>query len=570
MTDRAPADLILFNANVWTVDKENPVAQAVAVRGSHIARVGTDASVLELKGPGTRLVDLGGAMVVPGFIDAHTHFENAVKAFFTARVRDVLDQSLLDERLIAATERVPEGLWITGTDMSGAAAARAAKNGDGSFTPFTPDIADVDRVTPNHPVLLQRYDGTYFINSEGLRLTRLDKDYPNPPNGAYEKDRSGELTGELTGTAGERTVKLLPPPSRARTMIGARAIMKSLNGLGIVGIQDIVRIDEISQRKTYHTDVERSCTDLGIFEDLRAEGSLTVRVYPIATMGNWPDYEKRGLKPGDGDDMIRFGALKVFIDSFMMFEPFGNGGNYRGDFTFRVLDPQQVHDDIVACDRLGFDPVPHVNGDKAHEFLLDAYDDAIRENPARDRRFRFLHSWYPRLVDLRRGGAMGVFADISPVHLIRNAGTVDAALGPDRAKTAFAWRTMIDNGIRINIGTDWPGSYDGVNIGPNDPLENIYYAVTRKGLNAPDSEAWHPEQGLTVDEAIEAYTINPAYASREEDIKGSVTEGKLADLAVLSEDIRSISPDAIPAVKVLYTVFNGEIVHEPAQTSASV
>ena len=560
--ETAFADLILHNATVWTVDEERPEAEAVAVRGSRIAKVGSDAEVLRLEGPGTRVIDLDGALVLPGFIDAHTHFGNAVGAFFNVRIVDVHDQETLDERLQEVTRRVPAGTWITGFELSGSAAARASGAGQ-DFAPFTPSLADVDRVTPDHPVLLSRYDGSHFINSAGIRLARFTREMPDPPNGEYQNDPvTGELTGLLLGSAAERTPKLLPPPSRRRNMIAARAIVEDLNAKGIVGIHDIARFDEISQNQLYPIHVERSYTDIGLFEDLREEGHLTVRVYPIITMANWRDYEERGITPGSGDDLIRYGATKTFIDTSMMFEPFEDGGDWRGDFSFRVTDVDALREDIVNSDRLGFDAVAHVIGDRGHEFLLDAYDEAYKANPPRDRRFRLLHSWFPRPSDIRRAGALRMFVDATPYHLVKQTKSLDAALGEKRAAGAFAWRTMIDNGLRVNIGSDWPGSFDGASVEPNDPLENIYYAVTRRGLNASPDEGWRTEEALTVEEAVHAYTINPAHASREEHIKGTITEGKLADLVVLSQDIRTIEPEEILSTRVLRTVFDGRVVHE--------
>lgn len=557
--ETAPADLVLHNGTVWTLDGTRPDAEAVAVRGSRIARVGTDTEVLRLRGPGTRLVDLDGALVLPGFIDAHTHFGNAVEAFFNVRVIDVNDQETLGARLQEVTRRVPAGMWITGFELSGSAAATAGRAG---FVPFTPSLAEVDRVTPEHPVLLSRYDGSGFVNSAGLRLARLTKETPDPPNGEYQRDEAtGELTGLLRGSAAARTAKLLPPPSRARSMIAARAIVRDLNAKGLVGIHDIARFDEISQTRLYPVHVERSYTDIGIFEDLRAEGRLTVRVYPIITMANWRAYEERGIEPGSGDDLIRYGATKTFIDTSMMFEPLNDGTNWCGGFSFRVSDPAALREDIVGSDRLGFDAVAHVIGDKGHEFLLDAYDEAIEANPPRDRRFRLLHSWYPRVSDIRRAGALRLFVDVTPHHLIKRASGLDAALGEDRVGGAFAWRTMVEAGLRVNIGSDWPGSFDGASVEPNDPLENIYYAVTRRGRGGAPGDGWRPEESLTVEEAVRAYTVNPAHASREEHLKGTVTEGKLADLVVLSQDIRTVTPEEILATRVLYTVFDGRVVH---------
>jgi len=557
-----PVTLILRHGDIWTVDARHPRAEAVAVAGATIVRVGSDAQVMALKGPATRVIDLKGAFVLPGLIDAHTHFGNAVESFFQVRLVDVDAEPLLIERLRDAAREVPKGLWITGYDWSSAAAVAARKAGGKGFEPFTPDLAQVDAVTPDHPVLLRRYDGVYFINSRGYALARVDKNTPNPPNGEYVKDpKTGELTGMLLGSAGERMAELMPPPSRARDLIGARAMLKQLNAYGITGIHDIARVDEISQTKLYRTAVERSTTDLDLFKDLRTRNELTVRVYPILTLANWRDYRAYGITPGSGDDMIRYGALKVFIDGFMMEQPYANNPNYSGGFSFRVVDEKTLRDDIVGADAIGFDTAAHVIGDKAHRLLADWYEAAIAANPPRDRRFRFLHSWYPAPREVERMGAMHAIVDVTPYHLVRELDGMTARMGPERAGFAFPWRSMIQKGVRIDIGSDWPGSFDRNNIAPLNPMENIYYAITRARLDGTPQGGWRPGQALTVDEAIAAYTINPAFASREEARKGSITPGKLADFAVLDRDIRKASPREILGTRVRLTVFNGKVVY---------
>lgn len=563
----APATLILRNADIWTVDDARPTARALAIEGNRIVAVGDERQVMRLKGPDTRIMDLQGAFVLPGLIDAHTHFGNAIGAFFEVRLLDVNDDATLLTRLQVATHDVPKGMWITGYGWSAFAAAAANKKGDASFAPLTPSLAAIDRLTPDHPVLLRRYDGEYFINSRGLQLARIEKNTPDPSNGEYVRDpHSGELTGMLLGTAGERMAEILPPPSLARELIAARAMLRELNSNGFTSIHDIARIDEISQTRLYRTDVERSATDLGIFTDLRERGELTVRVFPILTMANWRDYAAHGIAPGSGDEMIRFGALKAFVDGFYMSKPFDDRPNYSGGLTFRVVDEQSLRDDIVGSDAIGFDPAVHVTGDKAQQLLLDWYEDAIRVNPARDRRFRLIHAWYPATVEVERAGKIGAIADIQPHHLVRELGDIEKQLGPERARFAFPWRTMIERGVRISLGSDWPGSFDRSSVEPLSAIENIYYAVTRQRLDGTPAGGFHPEQALTVDEAIRAYTINPAYGSREEGLKGSITVGKLADVVVLSRNIRKIPPREIPSTRVLHTIFDGRLVYSIAES----
>ncbi len=555
----ASADLIIHNAKVWTVDKAKPTAQAVAIRGNRIVKVGGEREVLRLKDKSTRLVDARGRLVLPGFIDAHTHFEGAADWMFEPRLYDVNDERLFLERISQVAKRVPKGMWITGGNWSDKAAAAAARRGDKGFRSYVPSLAAVDRITPDHPLLVRRYDGAFFINSKGIELIRLGRFTPNPANGRYERDpATGALTGMLYGSAGDRTEKTLPPKSRARTLAGARLVLKDLSRLGITGIHDIARVDEISQAQTFHTNVERFASSLDLFRHLQKAGELTVRVAPLLTLRTWQDLASHGIRPGGGDDMIRFGALKTFVDAFMMFEPFLDTPGFAGDFTFRVVDEATMERDIIAADAGGFDIGAHLTGDKAHHLFLNWLEHAAKQNPSRDRRHRLIHAWYPTLADIRRAGRMRMFADVTPYHYIRERGEMEEKLGHERMKTAQAWRTLADNGVRINIGSDFPGSFDKSNIAPHNPFENIYYVTTRRGLG---EKATGAREVLSVAEAIEAYTLNPAIAAREEAVKGSISEGKLADLIIVSRDLLTAKPEDVPDTKVLYTIFDGKIIH---------
>lgn len=560
-----PADLIIHHGKVWTVDDAHPTAEAIAVRAGHIMRVGGEGEVMALRGPLTRVIDLEGGLALPGFIDAHTHFENATLAFFEAPLNDVDDEAALIDRLAEVTRRVPKGLWITGGDW-GLVPARKAHAAKADYHEYEPSLAAIDRVTPDHPILLRRHDGSYFINSKGLSLLHLGATTPNPADGEFQRDpATGRLTGMLFGTAGPRVSLMLPPVSRARTLIAARAILAELNGYGLTGIHDIARLDAISQTKLYHADIERSFSDVTIFTDLQAAGDLTLRVYPILALGSWADLKAHGISPGSGDDMIRYGALKAFIDGSYMFKPFDNNPAYNpdfaGDLAFRVVDEKNLEAAVIGADSLGFDLAVHVLGDKAHWLLLNWYEAAIRANPSRDRRFRLIHAWYPALREIERAGRIHAIADITPGQLIDDLPSLEAKLGPERLKTAYAWRTMINHGIRINLVSDWPGTFDKRKLSPINPLELMQAAVLRDALARPFFKTPQPSQALTIQEAIRAYTINPAYASHEEAIKGSITAGKLADIVVLSRDILTMPAEQLTSAKVRYTILGGKIVY---------
>jgi predicted amidohydrolase YtcJ len=554
-----PADLIVHNAKIWTVDPARPRAQAVAVRGNRIVAVGGEAEVLSLRGPRTRTLDAQGRLVLPGFIDAHTHFESAADWMFEPRLADVDDERLFLERIAEVVRRVPRDMWIVGGNWSDKAAAQAAKAGYRNFRPYTPALAAVDRISPDHPILVRRFDGAYFINSRGMKLLRLNRFTPNPANGAYGRDpATGALDGMLYGSAGERAEETLPPKSRARTMIGARLVLKDLARLGITGIHDIARVDDISENQTFHSHVERFASSLDLFRHLRAAGALTVRVSPLLTLRTWTDLKAHGITPGSGDEMIHFTGLKTFVDAYMMFEPFLDTPDYAGDFTFRVVDEATMERDIVGADAAGFDIGAHLTGDKAHHLYLNWLETARRKNPPRDRRHRLIHAWYPTRADIERAGRMGMIADITPYHYIRERDRMASRLGPERMQTAQAWRLLADQGVRIDIGSDMPGSFDKSEIAPHNPFENIYYITTRRKLGEKGSSS---PQALTVEEAIRAYTLNPAFAAREEGIKGSISEGKLADLIVLSRDILTSAREDIPDTRVVHTIFDGRILY---------
>jgi predicted amidohydrolase YtcJ len=555
-------DLILFNARVHTVDDKQPEAQAVAIRGDRIVAVGTDAAVRALAGGSTRSIDLGGAMVLPGFNDAHTHFGNAVEWHFQAMVMHVDDEAAMVRELAKAAARVPKGLWITGGDWGTVAAGRAARQGKADYVAFTPSLAAIDAATPDHPVLLRRHDHAYFINSAGMRALRFDKAASDPATGRYGRDRAGNFTGMLFGSVGELIDKQLPPLSHAQGLVGARGVARELNRVGITSIQDMARVEAISRQQVYHSHVERSFTDVRIFQDLRDRGELTVRVYAITPIRAWEKLAANGIRPRGGDAWLSFGALKDLADNGFMKQPFADTPGYRGGWTFRMVDEAFEERQIAEADRAGFDVTMHVIGDLALSRTLDWYEAAIRTNgPRPERRMRLIHAWYSDPADLARAGRLGLTADVQPSLGLERWDAVDRSLGPERARWAHAYRTMIDSGVRLNLSSDFPGTYNRMSFAVYNPLENIYMAVTRQDLHGKPAGGWHPEQRMTIDEAIRAYTLNPAWASHEENLKGSITVGKLADLVVLTKDIRGIPPGDLLKTEVRYTVVGGRIVH---------
>jgi predicted amidohydrolase YtcJ len=424
------------------------------------------------------------------------------------------------------------------------------------------DRRALDAVAPRHPVLLRRVDGAYVANSLAIARARLTSNTPDPRGGRNERDAAGNLTGVMLGRAGERLLELVPPETLELKLVGARLALEELRHAGITSIHDVARLDDASQRQIFHTDMERSATDLELFRELQRRGELSARVYAFLSLPLWRDVVAAGVRPRTDEGLIRFGALKAFIDGFLMDEPYANTPAFGGSFTFRFADEATMAADIAGADAAGFDPVVHTVGDKAHRLLLDWYEAAIRRNGARDRRFRVIHAWYPSAREIERIGRLGLFVDVTPQQLVNDLPSVERKLGPERAKTAHAWRSFLESGARLDIVSDWPGSYNEQKATPLAPLENIALAMTRQSPDGAPPGGWHPEQRLTVDEAIAAYTIEPARASHEEDRKGSISAGKLADLVVLSRDIRSLSADDIRATRVDLTILGGKVIYD--------
>ncbi len=532
-----------------------------------IAAVGDAREVMALAGPHTRVVDLGGRMLLPGFIDAHTHFGNAAVWVSRVGLYEARDADGVSSLLARAAARVPSGLWITGGDIGAALAWEADARGEPRPKPLPVDRRMLDTITTDHPVLLRRVDGGYVANSLAIARARYTATEPAPRGGWMEHDAAGELSGVFGGRAGERFADLVPPANLETTLAGARVALADLASVGITSIHDVARLDAASQRATFHTHVERSSTDLEIFRELQRRAELSVRVYAFLSLPLWREAVALGITPRSDEGRIRYGAMKAFIDGFLMDEPYANDPRWRGDFTFRFVDEATMASDIAAADAAGFDPVVHTVGDKAHRLLLDWYEAAMRKNPSRDRRFRVIHAWYPSARDVERIGRHRLIVDITPKHLVNDLRSVERKLGPERAHTAHAWRSLSEAGARVEIVSDWPGSYNEQRATPLAPLENIALAMTRADTEGYPAGGWHPLERFTVQEAIAAYTSTPAYASYEEDRKGTLTEGKLADLIVLSRDILRASAAEIRTTGVEMTVVGGRVI--PVAVSSS-
>jgi predicted amidohydrolase YtcJ len=557
-----PVDLILYRGTVWTADPARPLASALAIAGDRIARVGSDAEVLPLAGAGTKVVDLAGRMVCPGFNDAHTHFENAVDWYFQVALTDVNDQATLEERVAATAARLEPGIWITGGDLGDFASTQ-----ENPPALLEPRLADIDALTPDNPLLIRRADHQYFANSKAFEVASIDRDTPDLRGGSFGRDADGALTGMLFGQAGEFLHRLVSPSSLEQKLIGARGVMAQLNAVGITSIHDIARLPAVTEATIPPVFLERSFSNAQIFQSLADRGELSIRVYAFLPLDTFEGLAGHGISPKSGDDWLRFGALKIFIDSGAMlppFDPAGAAGTGLTDgWSYRFVGAERLAELVLAGDAAGFDIGVHVQGDRGARIAIDAFDRAARLNGSRDRRHRLIHAWHLAADDFARAGALGLVADVTSDHLVLYSRNLDEALGPARSSNAFAWRRFIDSDVTVNLVSDFPGAFNKSHVAEIDPLRNMYTAVTRQA--ADGGVPFHPDQAITIDEALLAYTANPAYSSREEDVKGSITPGKLADLVVLSEDIRTEDPEVLLRATVDLTYVGGRLVYAAAE-----
>lgn len=531
-TDKA--DMILVNGKVWTVDKARPLAQAVAVKGERIIAVGTNKEIRALSGAGTREIDLRGRLMLPGFIDNHTHFSSGGFQLQNVDLRDAKSQTEFAERIRARAAKYPKR-WITGGDWD-------HDNWPGGELP-TKEL--IDAFTPETPVFVNRYDGHMALaNSLALRLAGVTKNTPDPPGGSIVKDAvTGEPTGVLKDEAMGYVYSKIPDASEEELLDAIRLALAEARRLGLTTIQDM-----------------SSSSDVRAYQILQRSGELTARFFCRLPISQGEHLARTGMQVPFGDEWVRLGSLKGFADgslgssTALFFEPFTSDPTTRGLPSDILLDGR-LESWSLSADRAGLQLSIHAIGDSANSRILDIFEKIARENPKRDRRFRIEHAQHIRPSDFRRFAALGVVASVQPYHAIDDGRWAEKRIGHERCKSTYAFRSFLDAGVHMTFGSDWT-------VAPLSPLLGIYAAVTRRTTDGANPGGWFPEQKITVEEAIEAYTINNAWAEFAEAEKGSITPGKFADLVVLSDDILTMDPILIEKTDVVMTIVGGRVVFQ--------
>ncbi len=527
----APADLAIVNARVWTGDSARPWAEAIAVRADTILAVGGDAAVRRLAGRATRVVDAGGGMVTPGFIDSHVHFLTGGFALASVQLRDARTPAEFIRRIADFARTVPAGTWIL--------------NGDWDHERWggeLPTRAWIDSVTPEHPVWVNRLDGHMALaNSAALRAAGVTAATRDVAGGAIVRDAAGAPTGILKDNAMDLVERAVPAPADAQWDRALDTAMAYVAQRGVTGVHHVGTWEE-----------------LAVFRRAHAAGRLRTRVYAAVPLATWRRLADTVAATGRGDDWLRIGALKGFADGSLgshtaaMLAPFADAPQDSGFF---VTAPESLYARVRGADSAGLQVFVHAIGDRAIRTQLDIFERVARELGPRDRRFRIEHAQHIAPADLPRFASLGVIASMQPYHAADDGRWAEKVIGAERAAGTYAFRSLLDGGARLAFGSDWF-------VAPPTPLEGIEAAVTRQTLDGRHPGGWVPAQKITVEEALRAYTAGSAYAGFQEGRLGVLRPGMLADLVLLGRDLMAMPPDSIGEVPVRMTVVGGRVVYE--------
>ena len=530
-------DLIVYG-RVWTGDSAKPWAQAVAISGDTIVAVGDSATIAQTGGSGTRVIANGKAMVAPGFMDGHAHFLRGGFQLTSVDLRDAATPAEFIARIKAFAAKSKPGEWILGGTWD-------HENWPG--TPL-PDRSWIDSVTPNNPVFVDRLDGHMALaNSLALDQAGVTRNTREIPGGTIVRRPNGEPTGVLKDEAQGPVAAVIPVPSESQSDAALTRAMEWAASKGVTAVADVdVPWYEVAALRRAH-----------------AAGKLTTRVSVYVPLRYWRAMADTLRRLGAGDDRIRVAGVKGYVDgslgstTALFYQPYNDAPRTSGLF---VTPEDSLRVWIGGADSAGLQVAVHAIGERANGVLLDIFDSVGKAHGSRDRRFRIEHAQHLRRGDIARLATSGVVASMQPYHAIDDGRWAEKRIGPERIKTTYAFRSLLDRGARLAFGSDWT-------VAPIDPLLGIYAAVTRQTLDGKNPKGWIPEQKISVEEALRAYTVTNAYGVFAESSRGKLAPGYLADLVVLDRDLMSIPPDEIQRAGVRATVVGGKLVFTAATTS---
>src|SRR5438270_1615484 len=532
---RPSADFIVTNANIYTVDKQHPKAEAMAIIGDRIVAVGTGAEIDLWRGPNTKTMDAAGKLLLPGFNDSHVHFISGGAQLDQVQLNDAGTPQEFVRRVGEQANKTAKGDWILGGDWDETKWP----------TPTLPTKDLIDPVTSSTPVFINRYDGHQALaNSLAMKLAGITAKTPDVPGGVIVRDAQGNPTGIFKDAAQNLFDKAIPVMSHERRMRAATRALEHAASLGVTSVQEM----------------NPEFADVAAYSELAEQGKLTARIYEAPMETNWQEQARVGLRHAWGSNFLRLGAVKGYADGSLgsgtayMYEPFTDEPGNRGILSDEMHPVQGMRDRLMKADAAGLQICVHAIGDGGISMILDISSDILKAHGYHDQRFRIEHAQHMAPKDFERFAQLHVIASMQPYHAIDDGRWAEKRLGHERAKYSYAWRSFLDHGVRLAFGTDW-------SVAPLNPLLGLYAAVTRATLDGQNPDGWIPEEKITLPEAVEAFTMGSAFAEFQENVKGSITPGKLADMVILSDNIFDVKPEAIRSVKVETTIVGGKIVY---------
>ncbi|WP_134087923.1 amidohydrolase [Olivibacter sp. XZL3] len=523
----------VFYGKIYTQNDQVPWAEAMAVSSDTIMAVGSVSEVQRLIGKKTVVVQLTDKqLLLPGFIDSHTHLVDGGFRLFSVQLREAKTPQAFIDTLKAYVKTLKPGEWITGGNWD-------HQNWNGEM----PTRHWIDSITPHNPVAITRMDGhTILVNSLAMKLAGVDNRQPDVAGGEIIR-KDGELLGLFKDNAKNLITAKIPPATREQK---EKALQGAMHYMAQNGVTSVVSLTGTGFGSYYD-----------VYEKARLENKLNTRIYAAKEIENWQALGEEVKAQGNGDRWLRRGALKGFMDGSLgahtaaFKEAFSDTPRDSG---FLVVDEQTMYARMKGADSLGLHLIVHAIGDRSVTSFLNMVARLERENGPRDRRIRMEHAQHVSAEDFKRFKELGVIASMQPYHAIDDGRWADKVIGSERAKHAFAMKSMFDEGTKVVFGSDW-------HVAPASPMLGIYAAVTRRTIDGANPDGWVPEQKITVEQAVRAYTIDAAYGIFEEGTRGSLIKGKLADFVILNENILNIDPNDLPNVTVLNTYVGGKEVY---------
>jgi predicted amidohydrolase YtcJ len=526
-----------INGKIYTVNEKQPYAEAVVIEKNKIKYVGSEIGAEKFIASDTEVIDLEGKLMLPGFNDSHLHFLSGGHYLLGINLRPALSKEefviILKKYIIE--RNLPESSWITGGRWD----HELWKD------KTLPAKELIDSITQKTPVFVSRIDGHVGLaNSKALELAGINKNTPDPQGGLIERNpETGEPTGILKDNAMDLVFNIIPLPTLEENIEAVLRALEEAREYGITSVQDMTQPEE-----------------LDTYLNLNGNGKLTCRIYAIWKIDKYEDIVRSGVTVGKEEGLIKRGALKGYADGSLgastawFFDPYVQDHTTSG-LPMDIVTNGKLEQWAFDADRNRLQLCIHAIGDRANNYIINLFEKIKNNNSPWERRFRIEHAQHLQRDDIYRFSKISVIASVQPYHCIDDGVWAEKRIGKERIQTTHAYKSLLGNNTVLAFGTDWP-------VAPLNPLYGIYAAVTRRTLDGKNPEGWIPEEKISVEDAVKCYTLNSAYASFEEKLKGSIEVGKLADFVVLSEDILTIDPVKIKDVKVEKTVFDGEIVYE--------